>query len=301
MRGVFIRGLKGRPMLRFLALATALLLQAPAAHAQEAQPGPRAGDVYEIRRVSDATFAGNGSSGNSHDRDVLMERVIAVRDTGVELEFDLPPDATAENRAAVWQFPARVLRPPQGALQLLNGPELEARVARWLAAGHMPRTACGHWYFSWNAFQIECDPQLVIRMLAAFDLGAITLRDGAPYQEAGAREPAVLRRERLGPDGAVFVAEMEVDPEAVRREYAENEAATLEILGDSPATRAFLEERSPRRVSGTIRIRFETDAAGQVRRRTKITELAIEAANGERETRTVTETLERRLVSRAGS
>jgi hypothetical protein len=289
-------------MLRFLAFATALLLQAPAAPAQEAQPAPRAGDLYEIRRVSDTTFtvAGSESSGNSHDRDMLMERVIAVRDTGVELEFDLPADATAENRAAVWQFPARVLRPPQGALQLLNGPELEARVARWLERARWPRTICGHWIFTWNAFRIDCDPQTVIQTLTAVDLGAITPHDGALHREAGAREPAMLRRETQGPDGAVFVAEMEVDPETLRREYAESEAATLEILGDSPATRAYREERAPRRVSGTIRIRFETDAAGHVRRRTKVTELTIETANGERETRTVTETLERRLVSRAG-
>lgn len=291
-------------MLRLLTVVTALLLQPLAARAQEPQPGPRVGDVYEYEMVRDSIWSegsGGGSTGNAHDRDLLVERVIAVRDTGVELEFDLPPGATAEDRARIWQFPVRVLRPLHGPLQLLNGPELEARVDRWLAAGHMTRTACGHWYFSWNAFQIECDPQSVIRTLAALDLRMEDLRDGAPFQEAGSLEPALLRRETSGPHGAIFVVEMAVDPEAVRRELARADAVSLEILGDSPDIRAFREARTPRRISGTIRIRFEADAAGHVKRRTKVTELTIEMANGERESRTSTETVERRLLSRPAS
>lgn len=285
-------------MLRLVALVTALLLKPLAVHAQEPQPGSRVGEIYEIRslRVSSQN-SGDGSSGDSHDLDVLVERVIAVGDTGVELEFDLPQDATAEDRARVWQFPVRVLRPLQGPLQLLNGPELHARVDRWLAAAGWTREACGRWIFTWNAFKIECEPQSVIQSLAAVDLRPGDLRDGAPYQEAGSRGPGVLRREARGSDGATFVVELEIDPETVRRERAQADTVVMEIMGDSPALRSTRLARSAERISGTIRITFETDAAGQVRRRTKVTELTIEDPGGGRETQTVTETVERRLVS----
>jgi len=290
-------------MLRLVAVTAALLLQAFAARAQEARPGAQAGDVYEIRRESVSSETTNGeSSASSSSRNMLMERVIAVHDSGVELEFDLPQDVSAEDRAPIWQFPVRVLRPPQGPLQLLNGPELEARVERWLTAAELTRAACGHWYFTWNAFQVECDPQSVVQALAKLELPG-DLRDGAPYQEAGGRGPAVMRREPRAPDGTVFVVEMDIDPEAARRERAQADIVVAEIMTrESLSLEAALQARSAERLSGTIRITFETDAGGRARRRTKVTELAIEGPNGTRETQTVTETVERRLVPRpAGS
>lgn len=286
-------------MLRLVAVMTALLLQTAAAFAQEPGSGSRVGEVYEIQRESmSSESSSGGSSGDSRSHNVIVERVIAVRDTGVELEFDLPQDATAEDRARVWQFPVRVLQPPSGPLELLNGPELEARVARWLEAAGWTREACGRWIFTWNAFRIECDPQSVIEMLAAFDLRAGDLRDGAPYQQAGSRGPAVLRREARGSDGAVFIVEMELDPEAVRGERAQTDVILAEITArESLSLDAALRARAAERISGTIRITFETDATGRVRRRTKVRELEIEGSNRGRETQTVTETVERRLLS----
>ena len=66
------------------------------------------------------------------DVTTLVERVIALRDSGVELEFDLPEGTSAEDRTRNWQFPARVLKSSDQPLQLLNGAELEARVQDWL-------------------------------------------------------------------------------------------------------------------------------------------------------------------------
>jgi hypothetical protein len=286
-------------MLRLAAVAIALLPQAFAAHAQQAPPEPRVGDVTEIRIESRSSqSSGDGSSGSSEDRDLLVERVIAVRDGGVELEFDLPRDASAEDRRASWQFPVRVFRPGGGPLRLLNGPELAARVEAWLRAAEWPREMCGRWIFTWNAFRIECDPQSVIETLAAIDLSPGELRDGAPYRDAGARGEAALRREAGGSNGAAFVAEMEVDPDAVRRERARSNAVVLEISGDSPELRAAMQARSAERISGTITTRFETDAAGRVTRRTKVRQLAIERPDGTRETETVTQIVERRLLPR---
>lgn len=284
-------------MTTLLAFLAALMAQ-PAGSARTAQAEARAGDVYEILRVSDMTQSdSHGGSGDSHDSDRLVERVIMVRGDGVELEFDLPERTSAEDRARQWQFPVRVLRPPHGPLRLLNGPKLTARVDRWLASAGWRRERCGRWMFTWTEIRIECDPQSVLEGLTAMDLAAAELRDGAPYQDSLGREPTVLRREAGGADGAALVAEVEVDLEVLRRQQAEAEAALLDIMGDRPELRAYREAQAPRRVSGTIRIRFESDAAGRTLRRTRVIRLETERMNGERENRTITETVERRLVS----
>jgi hypothetical protein len=61
---------------------------------------------------------------------------------------------------------------------------------------------------------------------------------------------------------------------------------------------AALLERAREIVSGTISVTFETDPAGNVRLRTKVTKLETMEPDGRSETETVTETLERRLISR---
>ena len=290
-------------MLRLRAIFAAVLLTLPGgaeSAAQASAPGPRAGDVYEIRWQSDwSRNSGGGSSGESHSRNRLVERVIAVRDAGVEVELDLPEETPAEDRARTWQYPARILRPAHGPLQLLNRAELERRVDRWLQAAEWPREVCGRWIFTWNAFRIECDPQAVLDTLTHLDRWPAELREGAEYREEGALGPSVLRRGPPGSDRLVFVARAEVDPEAVRRQRAESDAVTVEILGDSAELRSEREARSAERISGTIDFTFEADSDGHGRRRVTVTALVIEGADGERETQTVTETVERRLVRRA--
>jgi hypothetical protein len=227
---------------------------------------------------------------------MITERVIGVRADGLELEYDLPDAATADERARDWQFPARVFEPSGGPAQLLNGPELEARVDAWLKAAGWPRTACGHWIFTWTAFHIECDPQSVIKTIQSYDLRSADVREGAPYQEAEARGPARLAR-KAGPDGTIFTVEMPVDPDTIRRARAESDVVVGEIMHKPVSLDAALRERAKEMVSGTISVAFETDLAGCVRRRTKVTKLDITGPDGRSETQTVTETLERRLIS----
>src|ERR1044072_2485748 len=123
--------------MKLAAAIIALLWQASGALAREPPPGPRVGDVYEIRSERVSTRQSADGSGSSHDRDSIVERVIAVRDGGVELEFDLAPDATAQDRAASWQFPVRVFRPSQGPL----GP-LAARFRSSLPGHRTARSSC---------------------------------------------------------------------------------------------------------------------------------------------------------------
>jgi hypothetical protein len=223
--------------------------------------------------------------------------VTGLRTDGLELEYDLPKSVKAEERASNWQFPARVFKPFSGPVRLLNGPELEARVDGWLKAAGWPRTVCGHWIFTWNAFRIECDPQSVIKSIDSFDLRSADLREGAVYLPTEASGPAKLARKVAGQDSVIFAAEMTVNPDAVRRARAESDVVVGEIMKKPVALDAALRERTREAVSGTISVAFETDSAGNVRRRTKVTRLEIKGPDDRSETRTVTETLERRLIS----
>jgi hypothetical protein len=281
----------------FTGILAALLLPAIIARAEVSSLAPHVGDTYEITLTRDSTQQGSlGSTGSTHDEDTISERVIGLRADGLELEYDLPKAVTADERASNWQFPARVFKPSSGPAQLLNGLELEARVDAWLKAAEWPRTVCGHWIFTWNAFRIECDPQSVITTVEAFDLRSADVREGAPYQDAEARNPGTLARKAAGPDGATFSAEMPLDPDAVRRARAESDVVVGEIMKKPVTLDAALRERARETVSGTISVEFETDSAGKVRRRTKVTKLDIEGPDGRSETDTVTETLERRLI-----
>jgi hypothetical protein len=268
------------------------------AGAESPKAPPTAGEEHEITRSYETSQeTSDGSSGSSGGRTAVVERVIGVRDGGLELEYDLPNDATAEERAREWQLPARVLKPPSGPMLLLNRAELEARLERWLEAAEWTRAVCGRWIFTWNAFRIECDPESVIETIEEYDLRSVDLRDGAPYREAEARGSGTLARIADGPDGARFAVTLEVDPDAVRRARAESDVAVGEIMQQPVTLDAALRERARETVSGTIEVTFEADVTGNARRRTKVTRLQIVGPGGRRETETVSETVERRRVS----
>lgn len=174
----------------FKGMVAALLLPVSAAHAGTFQQVPQVGDTYEITLTRDSVQKGsNGSSGSTHDKDAIIERVMGVRADGLELQYDLPNAATAEERTRDWQFPAQVFKPFDGPAQLLNGPELEARIDSWLKTASLSRAACGHWIFTWNAFRIECDPQSVLKTVQSYDLRSVDLHEGAAYRDSEASSP----------------------------------------------------------------------------------------------------------------
>lgn len=281
-----------------MAVIAALLLPALHARAESPKPAPKVGEEYEISKSYESSQrTSDGSSGSSRDRDTLLERVIGVREAGLELEYDLPKGTTAEDRAGNWQLPARVFKPSSGPMQLLNRRELESRLENWLKAAGWTRAVCGRWIFTWNAFRIECDPQSVIKTLEAFDLRSADLREGAAYQENEARGPGALARKEAGSGGATFAAIMEIDPDTVRRARAESDVAVGEIMQKPVTLDTTLRERAKESVSGTISVTFNTDSAGNVQRRTKVTKLETNQPDGLFESQTITETVERRLIS----
>jgi len=162
----------------------------------------------------------------------------------------------------------------------------------------MTRAACGHWIFTWNAFRIECDPQSAIKIIEGFDITPDDLRDGAPYKDPAARTAAALTRKAAGPNGATYTVEMAIDPEVRRRARAESDIVVAEIGGKTLALETALRARSAEAISGTITITFETDSAGEVRRRTRVTQLETKGPGQRIETATETETIERRRVAK---
>jgi len=285
-----------RLVIRRLMTAVAMSLPTIAIGAELSQLPSHVGDIYEITRLSESSQTGSGSSGSSHDKDTLIERVLSMREDGLELEYDIPHDSTAQGRTNNWQFPVRVSKPIRGQMVLLNRAELETRVDSWLKNFKLPRTACGHWIFTWNAFRIECDPQSIIRTLEAFDLRPADIRDGAMYRDSMALAPAPIAKKPVGSDGSSLVVELAVDPVAVLRERAQSDVIVAEISGQALTLDAAIQARSAEEISGTITIEFDIDSLGQVWRRTKLTKLQVRSANGKSETQTTTETVERRLV-----
>lgn len=267
-------------MMLVTSVIAALFLPASDARCESPQSAPKVGEEYEIsKRYETSHQSSDGASlGSSSGRDIILERVIGVRDGGLELEYDLPKTATAQDRSRSWQFPVRVFRPSSGSMQLLNGAELDARVEVWLKAAGWTRTACGRWIFTWTAFRIECDPQSVIKAVETFDLRYAAIRDGAPYLETEARSPGTLTKKAAGPNGATFTVVMQVDPDVGRRARADSDVAIGEIMQKPVTLELALRERAKEGVSGTISVTFDTDSAGNVRWRTKVTKVETKRA-----------------------
>lgn len=280
---------------RFLLIA--LSLAALPAYA-DPRPSPKVGDIWTITRTQDVaeTKSGTQGSSTSFDRDALTERVVAVREGGVELEYDLPSDATAQDRAQDWHLPARIWKPSDGHAQLLNQAELEARVDPWLKAANWTRAICGHWIFTWNAFRIDCEPQTVLEAIAAFDLGPADLREGAPYHEDGGLGTATLRSRGVQEDSAILTVELPVDPRIVRQSEARNDVVVGELTQKPVTLDAAMRAHAAENVSGTISITFTLGATGIVRKAT-VTSLEITTPDGVTTRRVSTVTLEKRSAS----
>ncbi|WP_312166823.1 hypothetical protein [Phenylobacterium sp.] len=281
--------------LSFLATVAVLLAMVDGVHAQASRAEPKPGDIYELTLTREMAEQDNqGGTASSHDKDTLIESVVEVRADGLELQYDLPKDATAQERASDWHLPARVFKRVDGATRLSNPAELEARIDGWLKSGGMTRAHCGQLIFTWNAFRIDCDPQSVIGMIERFDLTSFEAREGALYKSPDAGGAARLTR---GASGSTLVAETPVDPDAVRRAQAETDIAVAQLMKKPLTLEEALRERAKDTVSGTVAVTFEISSAGDVWRRATVTKLEIGRPNGRLESRTTSETLERRLVA----
>lgn len=266
--------------------------------AEATAPRYHAGDIWEITVTRDSTRTGSdGSSGSSHDRDVLIQTIESTDQEGAVMRFDLPGTMKPEERQGAWQWPARVLKRPDGSLNLLNQNDLESRLDQWLGRAQLPRAACGKWIFTWNAFKIECDPLSVLEIVRTFDPQLPTLQDGAVYHDPSAAAPSRLAS-RTGPGGgSPFSAHMDIDEKAVARSRAEGDVVAGEVTGKAVTLEAALATRAQEQISGTIDVAIGTDEASRVREIKTTTALTVREVDGTVTTQEETELLERKPLS----
>ena len=285
------------PAKHLLFLVSALFWPSLAACTEADNLTAHPGGTFEIVKVVESEFQrGDHGNGSSHDRDTIIERVIDVRDGGLELEYDNLPPSAGEESAGNWQFPARVFKPNSGPTLLLNAPELEARLDPWLAKAKWTRAICDKWIFTWNAFHIDCDPQSAIAIIEPFDLRPGELGEGVPYHDDRALASVSLRQIAKGDSGSSFVAELSIDPDKVRRGHAESDVAVGTMTAKPVTLDDAIRRHAADKVSGTIVVTFETDSTGEVKRRKTVTTIETVDSEGMKETRTTTETVERERV-----
>lgn len=278
-------------MARILFLIGTTFFAPMAAYAQTSAVG----DEVVIRNSYETSseMSDGSSSGSSSGHDSLLERVLAIRDGGRELIYDLPKTATKEDRARSWQFPAHVFQPDRGTVRLLNRGDLEARLTTWLESAGWDRSVCGRWIFTWNAFRIQCDPGSVIDTINAFDLRVSELREGALYSDNNATAPGRLVRKASEGRVVRFTVELLVNPDVVHRARAESDVVVGEITKKSVMLEAALLERRKEHVSGTVSVTLELNDTGRINRRVRIIRLKTKRPDGSIETETKTDTLER--------
>lgn len=232
----------------------------------------KSGDHFrlQLQRHSEDRDAGNGVQSSSDDTDTLTQRVVSVASNEIEVEFDLPAAATARDRLVGWQFPARVRYGPDGSKTLLNTTELAKRRDAFLQASKLDQSACGHWIFTWNAFKIECDPQSAIGIIEAFEIQPDLLADGAPFAMKGAAGSAAMTCVPVKPAGKKCSVLLDLDADEVRRELADTDIVTGEILGKPVTPDVAAKRHAATQISGTIDVTFEADAGGLVWKRTTV-------------------------------
>ena len=274
-----------------LCLLAALLSAPTCARASEEQ----AGDEFRITLFHESETTGdNGSSSSSSGGHEYLERILAVRADGVERVYDIPLDADDEERLINWQFPVRIFEANDGSLRILNRAELEQRRDAWLKAAELPAKACGTWYFTWNAFQVECDPDAIIETIRAIRIQPENLSDGASLEHPAALKPGRLAKvEGKGAD-TEYSAQMPVDPDYFHRADAQSDVVVGEIMRKPVSFEQAYQKRLTERITGTIKVVLESNSDGRVWRRVTSIETVKTEAGGEAEHTVSTETVERR-------
>lgn len=276
-----------------IAMSAALLsLSSTAARADE--PGQ---SYYLLLSHQEKSEDTTGNTSSSSGRDDRVERIIEVSDLGLIVEFDLPAEKGGERKPIDWQFPARMLINPDGTMTLLNEAELAARNAEWRRLAGIEESACGQWYFTWNAFKIECDPQSVVANLEIYSLRYGMPAEGLELAFANTLSPARLR-DCSDEGGAVTLcADYLLDPEKIRESRIENDKIVASMLGKDTRSGA-ASDRVSEQIEGTLELRLYLNDQGHVWKRIVSSTIKTTLASGEVETSTTREELTRSLVSR---
>lgn len=241
---------------------------------------------YEITTRYSTSSEGQDSSGSTSGKSAYRETVRTEADGCRTRSFDLVDDPARKRPLVDWQMPI-VLRECPGAVPVLaNRDEMLARRDAFLAAIKVTTEACGRYYFTWNVFQIECDPDAAVQETLRGDLSLIPLEDGAEYNlpDTGTRVTLALAPD--APAGQrIFTGTAAIDPEYLRGSAAKTIMVVAEISGQTVTREDALAQIARHQFSGesTITV-FEEAAAGRIM--TTLTgEVREVDAEGEVETR----------------
>jgi hypothetical protein len=133
----------------------------------------------------------------------------------------------------------------------------------------------------------------VLEAIQPFDLRAIKPSDGAIVSHPAALASSTMSQTSIDGSGATYIAHFAVNPAVVRKERAEADVVVGQITGEPVNLQSALDELAKQQITGTIRLTFETDSAGEVLRRTTEINLKTQAQDGSSETSKRTETVER--------
>lgn len=242
------------------------------------------GSLFEVRVAYESESAGGESSGTSRGHDTLIERIIAVDPTEIVVRYERIPSPRRyvgeQPNLIDWEFPATISVLDPDAIILQNVDEIEARNAEWRQAAGIPDEACGLWYFTWNAFEIECDPNTVVQALEAFMLYNKELYEGREIKEPHTLEGSVLTFVSSLP--LTLQADFILDPEIIRKERAQQDVIVAQIMQSETITlEDAIEGRATEQISGTLTTEWELDELGRVIKRTRNSNIAIELESGE--------------------
>lgn len=214
-----------------------------------------------------------------------MVKVIALRDGGHELEFDLPDETEKNGHLIAWQLPARLFVAADGGRTLLNRSELEARRDLFLKANNWTSEVCGKWLFTWTGYQIECNPDSIFAIVDTYALQPPKLADGAAFTMPGAAGSAPMKCIALDQGAQRCTVRLPIDAEAVRANLVDSDLAVGEITGKAVSRDDAVKAHADTKISGTIEVTMEADAQGVVTRRTVVTDMEKVEAGGKTETR----------------
>lgn len=245
---------------------------------------------YESSSERLGDMAGTSSSSG---RQQLGERIIARGPQGTEAEYFLTSKKGEARGNDAWIFPVRILIAADGSKSVLNKAELEARVDVMLAKANWTRDACSRWYFTWNAFQVRCDPAAALEAIDAYGMSHGAINEGATIAINGVAQPVALSKSGERGDRILLRGSAKVDAQSIRESEAQTAMIVAEISGKAISLEAAKAQSATVDATGTVAIELEVDAAGLIWRRTNLTEVTVKGGKYGDEVRRSVQTIRR--------
>lgn len=267
-------------------------------NAQPADLSEQVGNIYEIKYSYETSRkTGDQSSGRSSGTNLLIERIIAINEESIDLEYDISLNPSEEDRAREWKLPAKVRRNNDGTLLLLNTDEMEIRITKWLEKASWTREVCDQWIFTWNAFKIECDPQSALELITSYDLNSNNFDPTKPYENKFASHAGKLQLLANTPEGKTYHTKLELNPQIIKTELAETQLIIGQITGKEITIEDAQKEQALKSISGNIQIKLDVDNEGRLIKRTEVFNIKTIEDDGTIKTETKTNILSRSLIS----